>query len=180
MKREQIAQLLPEVFRTTLEPRTPLAALLEIMDALHSPTEKVLSDIDEIFDPYRAPDAFVPMLAAWVDLDRFFSQRRSGSNANDLVTFSCGMGRLRELVATAAELSQWRGTSKGLIRFLEVATGDSGFEIDEQASTGDGVPRPFHIEIRAPATTMRYKAVIEQILEQEKPAYVTYQLVFMP
>lgn len=180
MKRDQIAQLLPEVFRTTLAPRTPLVALLEVMAAQHAPAEQMLADIDKVFDPYRAPDAFVPMLASWVDLDRFFSQRRRGTETNASAPLSSGMGQLRELIAAAGELSQWRGTNHGLIRFLELATGGTGFEIDEQASDEDGIPRPFHIEVRAPAETARHKALIEQILEQEKPAYVTAQLVFLP
>jgi phage tail-like protein len=180
MKHEQIAQLLPEVFRTTLAPHTPLGALLEIMEALHAPVEEVLAEIDKVFDPYHTPDAFVPMLASWVDLDRFFRQRSEGVDMNGSTPLSSGMGQLRELIVAAGELSQWRGTSKGLIRFLELATGVSGFEIDEQVGTEGGLPRPFHIEVRAPASSAQHKALIEQVLEQEKPAYVTFQLVFMP
>lgn len=179
MRRDQIAQLLPEVFRTTLAPRTPLAALLEIMEMLHAPSENILEDIDKIFDPYRTPDAFVPMLASWVDLDRFFNQRKVGVDTNESAPLSSGMGRLRELIVAANELSQWRGTTKGLIRFLELATGVSGFAINEQSIDERGLPRPFHIEVSAPPETMRHKALITQILEQEKPAYVTYKLAFM-
>ena len=39
---------------------------------------------------------------------------------------------LRELIAAAAQLSQWRGTAQGLQRFLETATGIEGFELDEE------------------------------------------------
>jgi hypothetical protein len=40
------------------------------------------------------------------------------------------------------------------------------------------MPRPFFIVVRAPAEARRHQALIERIVEQEKPAYVTYQLIF--
>jgi phage tail-like protein len=178
MKHEQIARLLPEVFRSTLAPHTPLAALLEVMDALHAPAEGVLADIDAVFDPYRAPDALVPVLASWVDLDRFFSPQHSIGAAVQGEPISSGTGRLRELVVAASELSQWRGTAHGLVRILELAVGMAGFEIDEQVPADDGTPRPFYIVVRAPGEARRHQALIERIVEQEKPAYVTYQLIF--
>ena len=180
MKRDDIVQLLPEVFRTTLAPHTPMAALLETMEAMHGPAEQALEDVDVIFDPYRAPDAFVPALASWLDLDRFFPPRANSGGVWDanVEPLSSGIGRLRELIAAATSLSQWRGTSAGLTRFLEVATGIRGYEIDEQVNGEDGVVRPFHLEVRAPAEAKRYQALVERILQQEKPAYVTYQLVF--
>jgi hypothetical protein len=88
------------------------------------------------------------------------------------------LGRLRELIAQAAFLSQWRGTSRGLLRFLEAATGVQGFAIDEQVPGPDGLPRPFHLRVRAPQTTKPYSVLIERIIEIEKPAYVTYELAF--
>lgn len=178
MKHEQIAGLLPEVFRSTLAPHTPLAALLEVMEALHAPAEEVLNDIDAVFDPYRAPDALVPVLASWVDVDRFFSPHHAVGAAVPAEPISSGMGRLRELVAAASGLSQWRGTSSGLVRILELAVGIAGFELDEQVPADDGMPRPFFIVVRAPAEARRHQALIERIVEQEKPAYVTYQLIF--
>ncbi|MGC9347463.1 MAG: phage tail protein [Anaerolineae bacterium] len=184
MKRNEIEQLLPEVFRRTVQPGNPLFALLEVMESLHEPSEEVLEQLDLFFDPYRTPDNFVPYLARWVDLHRFLAElpepeRGGESGAAGFVPFAGGLGRLRELIATAAYLSKWRGTATGLLRFLETAVGQRGFEIDEAPSGPDGRARPFHMLIRAPAETERYRVLIERIIEMEKPAYVTYDLEFL-
>ena len=183
MKRNEIEQLLPEVFRRTVRPGNPLFALLEVMEALHAPSEEVLAELDLYFDPYRTPDHFVPYLARWVDLHRFLSelpepQREGETGAAASVPFPSGLGRLRELISAAAFLSKWRGTSRGLMRFLETAVGLEGFEIDETVPGPEGRPKPFYLLIKAPADAERYRALIERIVEMEKPAYVTYDLEF--
>jgi hypothetical protein len=81
-------------------------------------------------------------------------------------------------VAAAAYLSQWRGTARGLLRFLETATGLQGFIIEEQVLDPNGRPRPFHIRVIAPAEAAPYQVLLERVIEFEKPAYVTYELVF--
>lgn len=179
MKRSEIEQLLPGIFQRTLRPQTPLYALLEVMEALHAPSEAVLADLDSFFDPYRTPDEFVPYLAGWVDLDRLLHEAKgyAASNAPP-PPFPTGQGRLRELIAAAAFLSKWRGTPRGLLRFLETATGATGFVIDERTPGPNGQPRPFHLRIVAPQSVQPYQALLERIIELEKPAYVTYELVF--
>jgi hypothetical protein len=82
------------------------------------------------------------------------------------------------LIARAAYLSQWRGTRKGLIAFLETATGASGFELDERVNDAAGQPRAFHMRVRAPHALEVHRALIERIIESERPAYVTYELEF--
>ncbi len=177
MKRNEIERLLPGVFQRTLQPGNPLLALLAVMEALHAPSEAALAQLDAFFDPYRAPDRFVPYLTGWVDMDRLFGDlaRLSDTTAPP---FPSGIGRLRELIAAAANLSKWRGTAKGLRLFLETATGLQGYEIDEQVAGPEGQPRPFHVAIRAPAEAEAYRVLIERIIEMEKPAYVTYELKF--
>ncbi len=183
MKRNEIEQLLPEVFRRTVRAGNPLFALLEVMETLHAPSEEVLAELDRYFDPYRTPDHFVPYLARWVDLHRFLSElpapeTEGETGAASAVPFASGLGRLRELISAAAYLSKWRGTARGLLRFLETAVGREGFEIDETVPGPDGRPRPFHLLIKAPADVQHLTALIERIVEMEKPAYVTYELVF--
>ena len=182
MKQSEISQLLPAILQRTLREGNPLTALLGVMEALHVPSEAVLDRLDAMFNPRRTTDAFVPFLAYWVDLDRLFEEEPSGKWQ---VGFSrhpmtSGLGRLRELVATAAYLSQWRGTKKGLLLFLQTATGLENFEIEEQVADSDGHPRPFHIKVSAPAESAPHEHLIERIIQLEKPAYVTYELVFAP
>jgi phage tail-like protein len=174
MKRNEIERLLPEIFQRVALPGTPLFALLEIMDALHEPSEEILGNVGPYFDPYQAPDRFVPLLARWVDLERYLVDLPP--EATPASRFAPGLGRLRELINAVAFLSKWRGTAKGLRLFLETATGVEGFVIDEQAPGPDGLPRPFHIRVQAPAEAQHYHELIRRVVEMEKPAYVTYEL----
>jgi len=180
MKREEIENLLPRVFRQTLRPGGPLSVLLEVMELLHEPAEAVLSQLETYFNAYGTPDIFVPYLACWVDLERFYpfysAQPTEIQRAVDPI--SSGTGKLRELIAAAAYLSQWRGTAKGLKLFLETATGINGFELVENVADENGNPRPFHIRISGPPEAEAHIALIERIVKQEKPAYVSYELEF--
>lgn len=181
MNRKEIERFLPGVVQRTAVPGTPLPAILKVMEALHEPSEAVLTNLDATFDPLRTPGEFVPFLARWVYLDRIFEEtagvgRTSLARAENPI--STGLGRLRELIAAAAYLSNWRGTSRGLLLFLETATGLTGFVIEENVPGLDHQPRPFHLRIFAPEAARIHQALIERIIEQEKPAYVTYQLEF--
>ena len=175
MKRTEINRLLPVVIQRTILPGTPLDAILKVMEGLQAPSEDVLEHLDSFFNAYRAPDAFVPYLASWVDLERLFIAVPEEFEGV-IPPFPSGTARLRELVASAAYLAKWRGTAKGLIRFLEIATGVHGFTIDENVPEANGLPRPFHIVVHAPAETAPYQALITRIVDLEKPAYVTYEL----
>ncbi len=169
MKQADILGLLPAVFQKAAEPGSPLAALLDVMERLHAPAENALEGLDATLDPRRTSEPFVHFLARWVDLDRFFEVARGRAPSSRLL-ISTGPGHLRELIASAAYLSKWRGTRKGLILFLEIATGLRGFEIDEEL-------RPFHIRVRAPAEAAPHRAMIERIIALEKPVYVTTEPV---
>lgn len=178
MKQNEINRLLPEIFQRTARAGNPLAGLLEVMETLHAPSEAVLAGLDATFDPLRCPDEFVTFLAGWVDLERIFDEAYFTSKDPRRSPITTGLGRLRALVSTAADLSQWRGTARGMLHFLRVATGEEAFAIDEQVPGSDGRPRPFHITVRAPASTADHRPLLERIIEMEKPAYVTYQLDF--
>jgi phage tail-like protein len=179
MKRTEIEHMLPGIFQRTVQEGTPLFALLEVMEALPVPDEAVLEQLDAYFDPYRTPAAFVPFLAGWVDLERLLLEVPEEFKASTPPSLPGGIGRLRELVAAATFLSQWRGTAKGVLRFLETATGVRGFAIEEQVPGPDGLLRPFHLRIRAPQETAPYRVMIERIIGSEKPAYVTYELLIL-
>ena len=178
MKRNEIETLLPSVFQRTLWPGNPLVTLLQIMEDLHAPAEEVLDSLELFFNPYHTPDEFVPYLASWVDLARLLTEAPEALRATDLPTYAAGLGRLRELSAAAAKLSQWRGTHQGLVHFLETATGSTGFAVDEQVRDEQGRVRPFHMQVIAPAAAEALAPLIHRIVEQEKPAYMTAEVVF--
>jgi phage tail-like protein len=179
MKRSEIERLLPTVIRRTVRPDSPLLAILEVMSALHEPSEALLAGLDGIFNPFRTPDSFVPFLARWLDLERIFDGAGAQSS-NGRSPISTGLGCLRALTAAASYLSRWRGTKKGLDHFLEIAAGTQGFTIEEQVVGPDEAPIPFHLRVIAPEAVKPHRALIERVIESEKPAYVTYELVFEP
>jgi phage tail-like protein len=178
MKQREIEWLLPGVFQRAVHPGNPLDALLAVMEELHASDEDILDRLDTYFDPYRAPDAFVPYLAYWVDLARFLPADIDEALASSAPLWPPGLGRLRELIAASADLSRWRGTAAGLVRFLETATGVQGFRIDEQPIGTDDLPQPFHITVYAPLASQVYEPLLRRIINQEKPAYVSYELRF--
>ena len=149
-------------------------ALLKVMETLHAPSAAILHHLDEVFNPRRTRADFVPFLAQWLDLHNVLIDSPAQARGDlDRLWSRIERGRLRELVANAADLSGWRGTAKGLLAFLEIATGENGFEIDEQVKDAAGAIRPFHFRIRVPKTLANRIRMIEHIIQSEKPAYVT-------
>lgn len=281
MKASEIEGLLPAVFQravrpaetqSAVQPSKPLRALLGVMETLHEPAEEVIaSKFPTFFDlhPDNAPDEWLPFLATWVDLAWLLEWVNDEMGQPWLETWS---KHLRALVDHAPYLSRWRGTARGLERFLELATGVRGFKVYEGVTTttlkfslsdtgqesakiaagtrvtvertdaaGEGplfvtahdatltarrdsvdvvahlcdwvegepvcdpslaesVPakaltvlkdpiagvkvtntkpawiRPFHIVVRTPDIAVEYRALVEKIVEMEKPAYVTYDI----
>lgn len=182
MNRNDIASLLPVVFQRTLESSKATAALLDVMAAMHTPIEQLLDRVDETFNPYKTQDRFVEFLATWVDLDRLWN-----THSNPYVTGSAKeaknnrieKGRLRELIAHASYLSQWRGTSQGMLLFLKIATGIDGFEIIEGAELAES-QQPFHFVVRIPQMAKSKLPLIKAIIEQEKPVYTTFAIDYLP
>ena len=182
MRRAEIATLLPTVFQLALdpvegwglEPDRRLATFLDVMEAYHQPMEETLDQLDAYIDPRRAPAAFVAWLAGWQDLDWLVPERAPGEPESEEELLSTGLGRLRELVALAAELSATRGTAAGLCRFLRIATGRDDLEVDDDAARGGG--RPFHVVIGVPPDALPMRPLIERIVAAEIPASVTWEL----
>jgi phage tail-like protein len=174
MELNRIKQLLPGIFRRSAVPESPMLALLQVMEALHEPSEGVLQKLDAVFDPRRTRADFVPMLAHWVNLQGLLIDRHPRHGRAHRWS-AIETGRLRELVASATRLAHWRGTAKGLLMLLEVATGESSFEIDEQVPGPDQRPLPFHFRVKIPKAAARHAPMIEHIIQAEKPAYVTYE-----
>jgi phage tail-like protein len=164
MSRERVERLLPSVVRRGIGAGSPLAALTAVMADLYDPIEEAVAALDGYFDPWRCPERFLPLLAAWVDIP---------------LPVTTGPGRLRALIAVAVGLHQVRGTRRALLALLETATGLGGFEIDETVRDAAGRARPFVVAVRAPEAARAHAAMIERFIESERPAHVRCELEFV-
>ncbi|MEV4490726.1 phage tail protein [Micromonospora coxensis] len=165
MRRAAIERLLPAAYQRAAVDGSVLAALLDVMEALHAPDEAVLADVDALFAAYRAPDPLVAYLTRWVAMDHVLAPPRPDA------PLPLPVGRLRDLVAHGAQLARWRGTPYGMRTALELATGVTGFVLDEPAD------RPFHLVVRVPPAAVGLLAVVTRIVEAEKPAAVTVEVL---
>ena len=179
MKRTQIEQLLPEVYQRAAASEPLLGVLLQLMEDLHARAEDRLDHLEEIFDPRRTDDRFVPYLASWLDLTHVFPSvvRSNGRRSSEVD--SIPLPRLRELTAGFARLSRWRGSRRGLLQFLTLATGSTDFRIQENV-TKAGHQRAFHFVVVAPDELRPQRELLEAIISAAKPAFATSELAFEP
>lgn len=168
MEKHKIIPLLPGIFQQSVKPGNPLFAFLSVMEVMHKDSETILNSLDAFFDPGRTDENFIRFLLKWVDMDWLIDDEDTSGKM-------IKTDNLRLLIANAWYLSKWRGTSKGLIMFLETATGVKGFLINENAKDEKGIPLPFHIIINVPENAVPMLHIIERIIEKEKPAYVTHE-----
>jgi phage tail-like protein len=162
-----ILRLLPEVVRESSTNDGVLDALLDTMQGQHEPPEAVLSELDVWFRPLTTPVEAVPALASWVDLEWMLTGEERAGRAD----FRPGVDALRALIDEVRTLSSWRGTSRGLIRFLEIATGVTGFVVRNADD------RAFHVEVIVPSPAARHLSLIERIVAEETPVCTTHEIV---
>lgn len=169
-KKSEIQTLLPGIVQQTVKEGTPVEAILAVMASFLNPLEDVIRSLDVLYDAERTEERFVPFLARCATLGWL---EDSGIEP----------GNLRRLIANIRDLSILRGISQGLGRFLEIATGTEGFQIredviEENVEEKNTAKRslPFHIKVIYPAEARAKFDLITQIIEHEKPAYMTYEL----
>jgi phage tail-like protein len=153
MRRTRIERLLPPAYQAAIRPGGALFALLDVMEGMTEPADRRIDTVDELFCPYRAPEAFLPFLLGWVAMDH--------------IGRSLPPHRQRDLIARAGDLARVRGTAAGLCRLLETVTGVPGFTVAEPAD------RPFHIVVRVPDGAREHLHLVRLVVAAEKPAAVT-------
>lgn len=172
MEQARILRYLPENYELAAADRSgALWSILGVMDAMHAPVEQVLKSIDAYVDPHRAPDPFVFMQASWLGLDRYFDWSGGSAGAGEPM-FAAGTDRLRLLVAEFPIIVRSRGTRRSLTRFLDVATGVSGFLVEDGAKAESA----FHIIVHVPAGADPLFDLVDRIVAGERPAHATYEL----
>lgn len=171
MRADEIARLLPQLYRDTLVSDGVLDTVLAVMERFHAPTEDRIARYDEFLDPRRAPDTFVDLMARWLGLESYVDFSRAEPRRRAVQP-----GALRDLVAYAAKAARSRGTEGAIVGFLERATGVVGFHIEKNPPGTDGQPRPFHIIVRVPRAAADQMELVGRVVTQERPAFITFEL----
>lgn len=170
-----------------------IGRFLKIFEQAFEPIVQSLDLMWAHLDPLTAPQALLPFLAQWVGW-----RMEPGLS----------LDRQRRLIRQAVELYRWRGTRRGLRLYLHWYTGlplddEIQNELDkhisitepfggafvlgdtvlaETAVLGGGQAYHFCVRLRckAQSTQPLDEALIRRIIEQEKPAFCTYELAIDP
>lgn len=173
MRQADILSLLPRVIQRSVQPSDPLDALLATMEGLHASTEQTIVGANTLTRPWQAPEALLPYLASWLDLDAVLSP-----DARGVWQLPTGEAQLRTLLDAAVDIARWRGTRRGMLLYLEAATGLAGYEIQETVRDDRGAVLPFTIQVIGPAAAAALAPLIARIVEVAKPAYVQARITF--
>ena len=145
-----------------------MGRFLLIFESILGPIERTVENLPYYFDAQLTPPEMLPWLASWLGLvldERWPEARR------------------RALIRAAVELYQWRGTHRGLSEFLRLYTGVTPEIIEadprRQTLTEDTAFR-FTVRLRVPNPASLNRALIEAIIDAEKPAHVGYTLEIAP
>ena len=162
-----MTDLLPEAFRVASVSSPPLRALVAAADDMLRPVRETLDSLDTLVAPYRIRDDLVPYLSRWVDLDWLTLPDADSTTA---LVRGVPVARQRDLIAAAADLSATRGTRAGMLRFLRLALGCDGFEIESERG-------PFHLRVVVPPEEADHIDLVRRIVGAIKPAHLTHEVV---
>jgi len=160
---------------------------LALFEQAFEPAVHTLDSLWAHLDPLTAPQTLLPFLAHWVGW---------------VPPSYIGIERQRYLIRNAMQIYRWRGTRRGLRFYLHLATGlpldnhleqendkhiaifesfHRGFVLNEarigrDAMLGGGRPFHFSIHLRPTEATVINEQLVRTVIEQEKPAFCTYDL----
>ena len=185
VSRESYVKWLPSIYqRADLNGRNFYRDFLWIIQHLFGSIEEILDVIHQYFDPYEAPEKFLPWLGSWSAM---------------VLEEDWPIEKKRRLIRKAIELYRIRGTVKGLKLFISLFTGHEpdikenqwpfrGWRIGASSEIGtDSVVLPpvnlahtFIVEMPVSYKDVTPEAVIRihEIIQMEKPANTQYYLRF--
>ena len=185
VSRESYVKWLPSIYqRGDINGRNFYRDFLWIVQHLFGSIEEILDVIHTYFDPYEAPEKFLPWLASWSAM---------------VLEEDWPIEKKRRLIRKAIELYRIRGTVKGLKLFIALFTGHEpdikenewpfrGWRIGVTAEIGtDSVVLPpvnlahtFIVEMPVSYKDVSPESVIRihEIIQMEKPANTQYYLRF--
>jgi phage tail-like protein len=136
-----------------------LARYLLIFETINEPVQRTVDNVPDLFDPSLAPADFLPWLGSWLGLvldERWPDAQR------------------RELIRAAADLYRWRGTRRGLSEYIRVYTGITPEIVEptlSEVSTSRDLAFRFTVRLTLPPGAQVDRALLEQIIDAEKPAF---------
>jgi phage tail-like protein len=169
-----------------------MGRFLMLFESFWAPLENQIDNFHYYLDPRLTPAAFLPWLAGWLDLE--LDERWPEA-------------RLRQLLRWAIALHRSRGTKWGILKYLEIYTGQpariienraKNFELGTGAKLGPGIalgkgnqPHTFRVILRLPPVEAPSKKererqealrrrTIESIIEMQAPAHTLYTLTIEP
>lgn len=163
-----------------------IGRFINIFEQAYQPAIDSFNTMWANLDPLTAPQALLPFLAHWVGW-KFDS--------------AWDLQQERRLIRRAVELYRWRGTRKGLRLYLHLYTGlpldenipnendkhisitepfGNSFTLNEavlgNAVLGGGRAYHFVVCLRPKESNTIHEGLVRRIIEQEKPAFCTYEL----
>ena len=174
---------LPQIYREV----DFVGRFLKIFEEAFEPDVQTLDNLWSYLDPLTAPSEMLSFLAHWV-----------GWQIQPYLTLE----RQRHLIRNAIEIYRWRGTRRGLRLHLHLATNlpldedlpneehkhigifesfSRGFvlggtHIGQDATLGGGRPFHFSVRLRPVPHYQINEQLVRTVIEQEKPAFCTYDL----
>ncbi|WP_008319214.1 phage tail protein [Leptolyngbya sp. PCC 6406] len=168
-----------------------IGRLLAIFEQTFEPAVQTMDTLWAHLDPLTAPTTLLPFLAHWVGWQALPQWPLADQ---------------RRLIRQAMEIYRFRGTRRGLCLYLHLYTGlplpsadtpsaqqaiaieevfSRGFILGETALGQDAVlggGRPFHFRVRLRPLLGHAidETLVRTIIEQEKPAFCTYDLTVEP
>lgn len=178
--RDTYLSYLPAVYQEDQASRDFLERFLSLFGTLFSGIENEIADVSQYLDPERATGEHLRWLATWVGLE-----------TDDYWTDE----QVQAFIQAAPELYRYRGTRQGLMKTIEIYTGKTPLIVEyfqtkamrdnaELRPLTDrlygGDPYTFTVLLRPEqAPTEKQRVVIEQLLEEQKPAYTEAKLVLL-
>ncbi len=160
---------------------------IKIFEQAFDPVVNSFTSMWANLDPLTAPQSLIPFLAHWVDWP---------------LDAQLDLPHQRRLIRRAVEIYRSRGTRKGLRFYLHLYTGlplDEDIEQEENKSIritepfgqgclfgiayvgrdavfGGGKPYHFEVRLRSSPDNLIDEQLVRRIIDQEKPAFCSYDL----
>ncbi|MBE2220111.1 MAG: phage tail protein I [Anaerolineae bacterium] len=151
-------EYLPEIYRTTGE--TFIPRFLALLESILAPVEWTGDNFDLFLDAKSSPVGFLPWLANWYELD--FDPTWSET-------------AMRTVLQEAHLIYRRRGTAWAMQRLLEIYTGTSVQIEDNNDNMEDFT---FSVRIAASSKAVN-RTAIEDLINANKPAHTSYDLMFV-